>query len=70
MLCAAAAWAVSGLLYRALADMMGMMMANAVATVAAIVAAVLVYAIFLLLFRGLSKDDILMLPKGEKLQNT
>ena len=35
-----------------------------------ICAAVLVYAVSLLLCRGLSKDDILMLPKGEKIAKT
>lgn len=67
VLCAAAAWAVNGLLYRALSESVGMMTANAIATVAAIVAAIVVYAVSLLLLRGLSKDDILMLPKGEKI---
>lgn len=67
VLCAAAAWAVNGLLYSALSSSMEMMSANAIATVAAIVVAIVVYFIALLLLRGLSKDDILMLPKGEKI---
>lgn len=66
-LSAAAAWAVNGLLYHAASPAMGMMGANALATIAAIIAAILVYFVFLLLLRGLSKDDILMLPKGEKI---
>ena len=70
VLCAAAAWAVNGLLYRALSEVSGMMTANAVATIVAIIVAVLVYVISLFLFRGLSKDDILMLPKGEKIAKT
>lgn len=67
LFCAAAAWAVNGLLYNALSASMGMMGANAVATLTAVVVAVIVYFISLLLLRGLSKDDILMLPKGEKI---
>ena len=70
VLCAAGAWAVNGLLYRALSASAGMMTANAVATIAAIAAAVLIYVVSLFLFRGLSKDDILMLPKGEKIAKT
>ena len=70
VLCAAAAWAVNGLIYRLMSGAAGMMTANAVATVAAIVTAVVVYAVSLLLLRGLSKDDILMLPKGEKIAKT
>ena len=33
-------------------------------------AAVVVYVVTLLLFKGLSKDDVLMLPKGEKIAKT
>ena len=37
------------------------------ATAAALVAACIVYAVFLLLFRAITRDDILMLPKGHKM---
>ncbi len=38
-----------------------------IATIAAIAAGVLVYIVLILLFRGLKRDDVLNMPKGEKL---
>ncbi len=38
-----------------------------IATLIAIVAAVFVYVVTILLFKGLSKDDVTMIPKGEKI---
>lgn len=40
------------------------------ATILAIVLAVIVYFVFLLLFRAITKDDINMLPKGKKIAKT
>ncbi len=57
--CAAAAWGVYGFASRVLSP--------SVSTVAAIGAAVFVYLLFLLLTRTFAKEDILMLPKGEKI---
>lgn len=40
------------------------------ATILAIVIAVIVYFVFLLLFRAITKDDINMMPKGKKIAKT
>lgn len=40
---------------------------NMIATAGAIVIAVAVYAVAVILLRVLTKDDVLMLPKGEKI---
>lgn len=40
------------------------------ATLAAIAAAVAVYAVVLVFIRGIAKDDVTMLPKGEKIAKT
>lgn len=56
---AASAWASYGLIVRSLNGMF--------ATVAAIAIAGFIYVIALFLFRAISKDDILMLPKGKNL---
>jgi len=75
-LSASAAWAGHGLVNSFLADrlaglsftgIVGKLLApNTFSTLFAIAAAVLIYVIALLLTKTLSKDDILMLPKGEK----
>lgn len=57
--CALAAWAGYGLLAKVLPTKL--------ATLAAVVAGGIVYLIFLLVTRTLQKDDLLMLPKGEKI---
>lgn len=57
--CALAAWAGYGLLVRALPAKL--------ATLAAVAAGGIVYMIFLLVTRTLQKDDLLMLPNGEKI---
>lgn len=57
--CAACAWGAQGLIARVLPDK--------VATLAAVAVAVIVYIAVLLLVRAVTKEDILMLPKGEKL---
>ena len=38
-------------------------------TVIAIVAAIAVYVFVILLIKGMTKEDILMIPKGEKIAN-
>ena len=43
---------------------------NTVALLISVVAAVIAYIITILLFKGISKDDLLMIPKGEKLAET
>ncbi len=57
-----AAWASNGLLRHILPDGL-----DDIVTLAAILIGALIYVISLLLLRGISKDDILMLPKGEKI---
>lgn len=59
LLCSAAAWAGYGLLTHSLS--------GSVATMGAILIAGVVYLISLFLCRGISKEDVLMLPKGEKI---
>ena len=39
---------------------------NSVALIIAVIAAVISYVITILLLKGISKDDLLMIPKGEK----
>ena len=57
--CGAAAWAANGLLSRAIPGKL--------ATVAAVCIAGLVYIVVLLLAQALTKEDVLMLPKGQKI---
>ena len=40
---------------------------NTIALIIAVIAAVIAYVITILLFKGISKDDLLMIPKGEKI---
>ncbi len=40
---------------------------NTVALAIAVIAAVIAYVITILLFKGISKDDLMMIPKGEKI---
>ena len=62
LFCAAAAWAANGLL--------GGRLSGSVTTIAAIAVAGIVYLASLVLLRVLTKDDILMLPKGKKIAKT
>ena len=57
--CALAAWAGYGMLARVIPGKL--------ATLAAVAVGGIVYLIFLLVTRTLQKDDVLMLPKGEKI---
>jgi len=76
-LSAAAAWAGYGLTERLLSGrlagldfdgLLGRLLdPNTASTLFAIVAAVIIYLLALLLTKALSKDDIVMLPKGEKI---
>lgn len=43
---------------------------NTIALIIAVIAAVIAYVITILLFKGISKDDLLMIPKGEKIAET
>jgi stage V sporulation protein B len=58
---AAAAWAIHGLLYRALH------ISSRLATVAAIFVAVIIYLILVIVFQIISKDDLSLMPKGNKI---
>ena len=57
--CGAAAWSANGLLSLAIPDKL--------ATLLSVVIAVAVYLLALLLMRALTKTDVLMLPKGQKI---
>ena len=61
---ALAAWASHGLLARVFGTTG---MGGAVATLGAIALAVVVYAALILLLKAISKDDLAMMPKGEKI---
>ena len=69
MVCGAAAWGSYELFSNVLTfgDMSGRLNGQSLATLISIGVAVVVYAIVVLLSKTLVKDDILMLPKGEKL---
>lgn len=67
ILCALSAWAVNGLLTSLLHS--NSRAVSALITVVAILAAVVVYTFVILLIKGMTKDDILMLPKGENIVN-
>ena len=67
ILCAMSAWATNGLLHMIIpSDSRAI---GALITVAAIVVAMVVYTFVILLIKGMTKEDILMLPKGEKIVN-
>lgn len=61
VLCAAAAWATNGLLGKILS------IDSRVITCASILVAGVVYVLALLVTKSIAKDDVLMLPKGEKI---
>lgn len=67
VMCAAAAWAANGLLRMVIpADSR---ILGALITLIAIAAAVVVYVAVILLIKGITREDILMIPKGEKIVN-
>jgi stage V sporulation protein B len=57
---ALAAWASHGLLFRFLGS-------NTLATVGGIGIAVVIYAVLIFLLRAISRDDLALMPKGEKI---
>ena len=58
------AWAVHGLLAKLLtASRMG----NAVSTLAAILVAVVIYGVLVIVLRAITKEDLALMPKGEKI---
>ena len=59
VLMGAAAWAVHGLLWKTLG--------NLVAVGVSICAAVVVYLVLVLALKAVSKDDVMLMPKGEKI---
>ncbi len=67
IMCALAAWATYGLLDRIIGSQSRLV--GALMTVVAIVVAIAVYTVVILLIKGMTKEDILMLPKGEKIVN-
>jgi stage V sporulation protein B len=62
----AAAWAVYGLATRFVLDK-ETFLGNVVATVLAIGVAVIVYFVLILVTKAISKDDLALMPKGEKI---
>ena len=66
-MCALTAWAAYGLLDRIIAS--DSRVIGALMTVVAIAAAIVVYVAVILLIKGMTKEDILMIPKGEKIAN-
>ena len=61
---AAGAWAVQGLLAKFLS---GSLLMNAITTAGGILAGVIIYVILVLVLRVLSKEDLEMMPKGDKI---
>ena len=71
IICAASAWVVNFGLKRVIGDRVieiaGRNVTGIICVAGAIIAAVIVYIIAVLLIRAITKDDVVMLPKGEKL---
>lgn len=69
VLCGVAAYCSYGISYHFLPQTLfhGHSFANIVATCIAVAVAILIYALSMLLIGGIVKDDIIMLPKGEKI---
>ena len=57
--CGAAAWASNGLL--------GLVIPQKAATILAVLIAALIYIFVLLTLKAISRDEVLMLPKGQKI---
>lgn len=62
-----ACYRVFGILLQDIGDPASRINGNTIATLIAVVAAVFAYVVALLLIKGLSEDDVNMLPKGEKI---
>lgn len=69
VLCGVAAYCAYGISYYFLPQrpVSGHSFANIAATLIAVVIAIVIYAVSMLLVGGIAKDDIIMLPKGEKI---
>ena len=67
IMCALTAWVTYGLLDKLIAS--DSRVVGALMTVIAIVAAIAVYVFVILLIKGMTKEDVLMIPKGEKIAN-
>lgn len=69
VLCGVAAYCAYGISYYFLPQrpVGGHSFANIAATLIAVVIAIVIYAVSMLLVGGIAKDDIIMLPKGEKI---
>lgn len=65
--CALACYKVFGTILKDVGDPASRLNGVTIATLIAVVAAVFAYVIALLLIKGISKDDVQMLPKGEKI---
>ncbi|MBQ4382275.1 MAG: polysaccharide biosynthesis C-terminal domain-containing protein, partial [Oscillospiraceae bacterium] len=64
----AAAWGVNGLMSRFVLPLLGdRMIARVLYLGVTIIAAVAVYAVLTLLTRVITKEDVILLPKGEKI---
>ena len=63
-ICIAASWLTYSALARVVPENTKGLL---VATITAVIVACVVYAIFLLIMRAITKEDILMLPKGNKI---
>ena len=63
------AWGVYGLASKVLADAQGELSrsGNLLATAAAIGVAVIIYGVLVIVLRAISKDDLKLMPKGEKI---
>ena len=63
------AWAVYGLLSRLFLDDSGVISrtGNAAATMAAILVAMVIYFVLIVALRAISRDDLALMPKGDKL---
>ncbi len=67
VMCALSAWAVQGLLSRIITS--DAYIVESLITIIAIIVAVVVYVVVILLIKGITREDILMIPKGEKILN-
>lgn len=69
VLCGVAAYCAYGISYHFLPQTLfhGHSLANIAASCIAVAAAAIIYAVSMLLIGGIVKDDIIMLPKGEKI---
>ena len=67
-MCALTAWATYGLLDKIIGS--DSRAVSALMTIIAIIFAIVIYVVVILLIKGITREDILMLPKGEKIANT